>query len=550
MKTHIIRILLTLLLFFTGFVQLWAQWASFGDAPVVFGANYRLHPGQVNQTEVFITRHPRNDNILFASCNTLTFIPFFLSEGVYTTVNGGLNWRGNDTCTGTPINFHGGDVGITIDKNGTFILTRLGREPMVGLYSHYSTDNGQTWSAQQVISTDDLERASLATDARMSSSFYGRSYAVWTTFATPFPVMFASTDDGGKSWSVQKQINQPPNRCAGGDVAIGPNGEVYACWAGVTDVSPFQEIFAGFAASTNGGTTWTVHENAFPMSGISGVLASKNGIRVNSLPAIAVDTTGGSRNGWIYMVTCQKNLSPAGTDPDIILYRSVDGGTSWSPGIRVNQDALNNGKTQFFPAIHVDKTGAVDIIFYDDRTTTSDSAGVMLARSQDGGDTWREFHISDHNFKPKPIGGLGQGYQGDNIDITSTSSRLWPVWMDNSSGIYQVWTVPIDYADVNGIGEPAIKSSFTLFHNQPNPFSQQTVIPFILSKPASTTLEVYDVMGRPVAKLIDEVLQSGSYSVDFKPFEYINLAGISGTLFLIRLTVNGQTQQGRLLFSK
>ena len=362
--------------------------------------------------------------------------------------------------------------------------------------------------------------------------------------------MVASTDDGGKKWTAQKQVNQPPNRCAGGDVAVGPNGEVYACWAGVTAISPFKEIFVGFGASEDGGATWTVLENAFNMSGISGVLPAKNNIRVNSLPVITVDTTNGPRKGWIYIVTCQKGLLPAGSDPDIVMYRSADRGHSWSPGIRVNQDPLNNGKTQFFPAVHVDKTGAIDIIYYDDRKTSSDSAGVFLSRSQDGGDSWHEYEISDHNFMPKPIGGLGQGYQGDNIDITSTTTKLWPVWMDNSSGIYQVWTVPIDYADVNAIGEKEPGNLFTLGQNQPNPFSEVTSIPFHLSKKGFVSLEVSDILGRPVAKLVDETLSAGSYTRDFNMSKLAGKGNLVSGIFFLQLTVDGVSVTRRMLFVK
>ena len=105
------------------------------------------------------------------------------------------------------------------------------------------------------------------------------------------------------------------------------------------------------------------------------------------LPRIAVDLSNTSSRGTIYIVTSQKNLSPAGSDPDIILRKSTDGGQSWSSGIRVNQDALNNGKYQFFPGITVDDFGGVNIIFYDDRNTTSDSSGVFLARSTDTGNS-------------------------------------------------------------------------------------------------------------------------------------------------------------------
>ncbi|MHA2099121.1 MAG: hypothetical protein ACW99A_10565 [Candidatus Kariarchaeaceae archaeon] len=294
------------------------------------GENYRIHPSNVTQTEVFIVKNPIDQNILFSSSNTLTFSPFFVSEGIYVTSNRGNAWQGNDTCTGEPIIFHGGDPGITIDKNGTFIITRLSRTPFLGLYSHYSTDNGQTWSLQTPISTDDLERALVTTNVITTSASYGRTFAAWIKFALPFPVMLAYTDDAAQSWSTPQQINNPSQRSAGGDITIGTNGEVYVCWASVTDVSPFREILVGFAFSSNGGANWNVTDNAFEVNGITGLLTNKDNIRVNGLPSIAVDNSGGPRHGWIYIVTGQKDLPPAGSDPDIILNRSADGGLTWS----------------------------------------------------------------------------------------------------------------------------------------------------------------------------------------------------------------------------
>jgi hypothetical protein len=510
--------------------------------PLGIGANYRIHPSQVNQTEVFITKSPLDQATLFVSCNTLTFVPFFISEGIYVTTDAGMTWHGSDTCNGNPIAYHGGDAGITIDKNGTFLLTRLGRAPFVGLYSHYSSDNGATWSSQQVISTDDLERAALTSDVIPSSPNYGRTYACWVKFAPPFPLMFAYTDDGARHWSTPVAINNPPDRSAGGDIAVGPGGTVYTCWAGVTNFSPFKEVHAGFAKSSDGGMTWTISENAFEMSGISGILPEKNNIRVNSLPSIAVDTTSGPRRGWIYMVTCQKGLAPAGSDPDIILNRSTDGGVTWSPGIRVNQDPLNNGKIQYFPAVHVDRFGGVDILFYDDRNTTSDSAGVFLARSNDGGDTWHEYQISDHNYEPVPIGGLGQGYQGDNIDLTSNDTKIWPVWMDNRSGTYQVWTVPVSFADVTGMAESRPgPGKLTILKISPNPFQSRTRIDYRLGSPAAVSLSVYDIFGREVACCSKDVQMLGEYSLE------VEGDGLPAGIYFCRLRAGNEQVVVRIL---
>jgi hypothetical protein len=540
-----------LLILLLALAKVSAQHNLMDDSPLKIGKNYRIYPSHVAQTEVFFVKSPLDQNVLFAGCNTINFIPFFISEGIYSTTDGGNSWQGNDTCTGEPIAFHGGDPGITIDKDGTFIITRLGRSPFVGLYSHYSYDHGRTWSPQKMISTDDLERAALATDANVQSGFYGRTYAAYVKFASPFPVMFASTDNGAQTWSSPKQVNSPSSRSAGGDLAMGPNGKVYLCWAGVSDNSPFKEILVGFATSSNGGGDWQVTENAFSVNGITGILPNKNNIRVNGLPSIAVDTTNGPRRGWVYIITGQKDMLPAGTDPDIILYRSADAGLTWSEGIRVNQDALNNGKTQYFPNIHIDKFGAVNVIFYDDRTTTTDSTGVFLARSLDGGEHWKEYEISDHHFKPAPIGGLGQGYQGDIIDLTSTDSRIWTVWMDNSTGTYQVWTVPIDFSSMEGTDEnPNRPQGQMLYTNYPNPFHSATTIGYRVPVAGNVSLKVFDILGIQVAEPVNEFKMPGYYETTFSTAGSLKYPPAGESVFFYRLTLNDRVETRKMIWLK
>ncbi len=511
--------------------------------PLRMNQNFRIYPGKLDQTEVFIEVHTNNPDVLWVSCNTLNFSPFFVSEGIYTSEDGGQSWQGSDTCSGNPISFHGGDPGISINQNGTFILTRLGRAPFTGLYSHYSTDQGKSWSAQKAISTDDLERAALTTNLVNGSTSFGRTLAAWIKFASPFPLMIAHTDDGGQSWSTPRQLNQPPRRSAGGDIAVGPNGEFYICWAGVTDVTPFKEVQAGFAASSDGGITWAIQENAFPMNGITGKFDEKGGIRVNGLPAIDVDVTGGPRNGWIYIVTGQKGLAPAGNDPDIVLNRSTDGGATWSAGIRVNQDPLNNGKIQYFPAIHVDHTGAVNVLFYDDRNTTPDSCSVMLARSTDGGVTWSEYLISDHNYKPIPIGGLAQGYQGDNIDLTSTPTHLWPVWMDNRTGVYQVWTAPVAFSQIGVPEQGSAVAKPSLCRLFPNPVGDVATFEYTLPGAGDVTLSLHDALGSTIAVVENDTKSRGTYR---KEIRLSTLVPAGGMLFY-RFQWNDRIEGGKLV---
>lgn len=405
-----------------------SEWYNFSG----IGTSFRIYPSGVNQTETFITKHPSNLNILFASANTLNLMTGFKSEGIYVSTNGGGTWFGSDTCKGGTLTAHNGDPGIAIDKNGSFILVRLGQTP--GQYSHYSSDNGITWSNTRQITDNDQDRPSLVSDGIPSSPFYGRTYTAWIRYSPPFPAYISYTANSGQNWSAPARVNNPVARGLGTEIEIGPNGEVYIVWAGVSSSSPFTEVHTGIGRSTDGSASWINNEVAFQMSGIQGTLPQKSNIRVNGFPKIDVDKTGGARNGWIYVITTEKNRAPAGSDPDIIFHRSTDGGTTWSNAVRVNQDALNNGKIQYFPAVKVDGNGGINVIYYDDRRTASDSSEVFMSRSTDGGNTWKDFPISGHTFKPVPIGGFGQGYQGDNIDMEFTNNTLWPVWMDNSIG--------------------------------------------------------------------------------------------------------------------
>lgn len=56
---------------------------------------------------------------------------------------------------------------------------------------------------------------------------------------------------------------------------------------------------------------------------------------------------------------------------------------------------------------------------------------------------------------------------------------------------------------------------YRLNQNYPNPFNAQTNIAFSIHKPDETTLQVFNVIGREMATLIDQYLESGFYNISF-----------------------------------
>ncbi|MCF8307339.1 MAG: T9SS type A sorting domain-containing protein [Ignavibacteriales bacterium] len=56
---------------------------------------------------------------------------------------------------------------------------------------------------------------------------------------------------------------------------------------------------------------------------------------------------------------------------------------------------------------------------------------------------------------------------------------------------------------------------YTLTQNYPNPFNPETTIEYTLEKKEQVNLKVYDLLGRELAVLVNEVQEAGSHRVRF-----------------------------------
>lgn len=60
-----------------------------------------------------------------------------------------------------------------------------------------------------------------------------------------------------------------------------------------------------------------------------------------------------------------------------------------------------------------------------------------------------------------------------------------------------------------------VPKNFLLSQNYPNPFNPSTTINFSIPEQSSVSLRVYDILGKEVAELINQVMSSGTYKIDF-----------------------------------
>ena len=93
--------------------------------------------------------------------------------------------------------------------------------------------------------------------------------------------------------------------------------------------------------------------------------------------------------------------------------------------MRVNDDALKNGKAQFFTWMAIDPAdGAVNIVFYDRRDGKGTQTGLTLARSVDGGRTF-----VNHKIDLPPFNIHERAFFGDYSSISAYDGRVVPAFM-------------------------------------------------------------------------------------------------------------------------
>ena len=83
-------------------------------------------------------------------------------------------------------------------------------------------------------------------------------------------------------------------------------------------------------------------------------------------------------------------------------------------------------------------------------------------------------------------------------------------------GTLQSWCITIHYEGPSGIvNQSSTPKEYSLSQNNPNPFNPITNIKFDIPEEGFVSLKVYDIVGKEVATLVNEVKPAGSYIVKF-----------------------------------
>ena len=487
--------------------------------------------------EPAICINPKNPQQVVAGANI---------DNVYYSSDGGASWK--TAPVECPWGIWGDPV-IGVDNSGAFYFLHLSNPPAPGnwidrIIAQKSTDGGQNWSAGSFMGLNGnkvQDKHWIATNMKTNEL-----YVTWTQFdvyGSTAPtdssvILFSKSSNGGQSWSAAKRISQLAGNCVdnsqtaeGAVPAVGPNGELYVAW------SLNEKIW--FDRSLDGGNTWLNNDILVGTQPGGWDFAIPGIYRANGMPITTCDTSGGPYHGTLYINWGdQRNGSD---DTDIWLSKSTDGGNTWSPPARVNNDAA--GHQQFFSWMTVDqKTGWLWFVFYDRRKYNDQQTDVYMAVSKDGGLTFHNFKVSQSPFTPDDA-----FFFGDYTNIAAHNNVVRPIWTRLEGGDLSVWTALVNPDILVSDSEPETLSDFIVDNPYPNPAAGVSGFSFKLHVRAQINLQIIDLQGQTRATLIrQEWRNPGKY---MEKIDAGKLGIPAGDYFMV-LEVDGQKTTRKLVFVK
>jgi ligand-binding sensor domain-containing protein len=436
-------------------------------------------------TDDGMTWNPANYGLLNPDVNTLAVLGTNLFAGthggVFVSNNRGDSWT--RVANGPP------SIVNCLHVSGTEMLGGA----MDGVF--FSTNTGHTWfpvkagligTLINVFLRDGPALLAGANSGLFRSDDDGANWvktlqASVTSLVVSGTNLFAGTGigvcrstDGGSYWSTPKQV------VVGGRITA------------LAVIPGSSHLFAGTDSrgvflSTNNGNSWAPVNSGLTDTTIRCLAVIDTSLFVGSGSGVFLSADKGA--SWSLVNTGLTDLPVqcfaasggnlfAGTD-DGGVFLSKDLGTSWTP--------VNSGLTDpNILCLAARDTRVFAGTWFD---------GVFL--SENSGATWTRVDTGLATF---PILAL-------DVDDTNlfAGSRGAGVWRRPLSEM-------ITAVDLSSGGVP---SGFRLEQNYPNPFNPTTNIQFTIVNRQLTIVKVYDVLGREVSTLVNEVKDPGTYTVNF-----------------------------------
>ena len=331
------------------------------------------------------------------------------------------------------------DPWVTFSPNGVAYQLSLGvsgAEFQAGASSAMlvsrSADGGRTWGNPLALIRDG---AQFFNDKNTITADPGDSryvYAVWDRLTTDNrgPAFFARTIDGGATWEPARAIFDPGvgSQTIGNVIAALPDGTLINFFTQLTSAGGSTGKFVVMRSSDKG-ATWSPPITVASFLGI-GTRDPETGNAIRDSAFLGQISVGAQ--GQLYVVWQDARFSNGVRDA-IAFSRSIDGGLTWTPPVRVNADANVQG---LIPSVNARADGTIGVSYFDMRSNTAEPATLpvdyWLATSRDGVN-WSERRITAaFDLAAAPI---ARGYfLGDYMGLVSAGANFYPLYVRTNSG--------------------------------------------------------------------------------------------------------------------
>lgn len=149
------------------------------------------------------------------------------------------------------------------------------------------------------------------------------------------------------------------------------------------------------------------------------------------------------------------------------------------------------------------------------------------------------FNAALHDFDRKTIEYYNNATGGIDLKYSQTSPAFTGATDGKPVGSLVYWAgiVSVEKTDL-------VPTAFALEQNYPNPFNPATIITYNVPMAGKVKLEVFDILGRNVATLIDQEQEVGQYKVDFDGSK------LSSGVYVYRLSSQGVQLTKKMMLMK
>jgi len=267
-----------------------------------------------------------------------------------------------------------------------------GRGADFDLFVARSTDGGASWSAPAPLDPAAASDGGSEGQAAVATDGLGTWVALWQanaalggTLGADFDVLVARSTDGGASWSAPAPLHANAAADAGADatprLAADGAGAWVAVWSSRDSLGGTKGTDADvlFVRSLDGGATWSapslVHANG---AGDAGHDAE---------PQVVHDGAG----GWVVAWQSSDTLGGTkGADNDIVVATSPDG-AAWSAPMPIHPSAASDASSDTAPSLASNGRGGLVAVWQANmalRGALGTDLDLLVAASADGGATW------------------------------------------------------------------------------------------------------------------------------------------------------------------